>query len=80
MSGYHETLSYSPQSKTPDARGKYDGDLKVMNNQISLKDRTLQVIVRLSNIVLTPERPEYPGGKWRVEGLSQSRFVLKGWH
>ena len=40
MSGYHETLSYSPQSKTPDARGKYDGDLKVMNNRISLKSNT----------------------------------------
>ena len=80
MSGYDEELSYSSQSRTPDAKGKYGGDLEVMNNQISLKDRTLQVIVRLSNIVLTPERPEYPGGKWHVEGLSQSRFARKGWY
>ena len=54
---------------TPDAREKYDGDLEVMNDQISLKGRTLQVIVKLANIVLTPEKPHYPGGKWHVEGL-----------
>ena len=55
---------------TPDARKQYCGDLNVMNDRISLKGQTLQVIVRLANIVLTPERPEYPGGNWHVEGLS----------
>ena len=64
---------------TPDARKKYDEDLNVMNNRIPLKGRTLQVIVKLANILLTPERPEYPGGKWHVEGLSQSRFGWRGW-
>jgi len=34
-----------------------------MNNQLFLKGQTLQVIVRLANIVLSPERPEYPGGE-----------------
>ena len=28
----------------------------------------VQVIVKLANIVLTPENPEYPGGTWHVEG------------
>ena len=60
----------------PDARDKYGGDLKVMDNRISLKGRTLQVIVRLANIILTPERPEYPGGSWHVEGSSQLCFVF----
>ena len=46
----------------------YDGDLEAMNDQISLKGRTLQVIVRLANTVLTQEKPEYPGGRWHVEG------------
>ena len=64
---------------TLDARGKYDGNLQVMNNRISLKGRTLQVFVKLANIVLTPERPEYPGGKWHVEGLL-SRFTQNGWN
>lgn len=61
--------------ETPDAREEYNGDLKVMNEQISLKDRTLQVIVKLANIVLTPEKPHYPGGKWHVEGLYHRFFV-----
>ncbi|KAF7967158.1 hypothetical protein HWV62_35668 [Athelia sp. TMB] len=31
-------------------------------------DRGLQVIVKLANIHLTPEKPEYGGGSWHVEG------------
>ena len=54
---------------TPDAREEYDGDLEVTADRISLRGRTLQVIVKLANIVLTPEKPNYPGGKWHVEGL-----------
>ena len=65
--------------RTPDAREKYDGDLQVLNNRISLKGRTLQVFVKLANIVLTPERSEYPGGKWHVEGL-RSCFAPTGRH
>lgn len=30
--------------------------------------RGLQVIVKLANIHLTPEKPEYEGGTWHVEG------------
>ena len=30
--------------------------------------RGLQVIVKLASIHLTPERPEYEGGTWHVEG------------
>lgn len=29
---------------------------------------TLQVIVKLANIHLTPDKPEYEGGTWHVEG------------
>jgi len=63
------------QLRTPNARGMYDGDLQVMNNRITLRGQTLQIFVSLANTVLTPERPEYPGGKWHVEGLSRSLFV-----
>ncbi|KAJ2911781.1 hypothetical protein MD484_g8633, partial [Candolleomyces efflorescens] len=39
---------------------------------ISLKEEfgnlPLQVIVKLANIELTPEKPEYEGGTWHVEG------------
>ena len=54
--------------KTPNARESYDGDLEVMKDQLSLKGRTLQVIVKLANIILTPDKPCYSGGKWHVEG------------
>ena len=30
--------------------------------------RGLQVVVKLANIELTPEKPEYEGGSWHVEG------------
>ena len=58
--------AYKP--RIPDAKKKYSGDLKAMSNQVSLKGRTLQVFVKLANILLTPDKPEYPGGRWHVEG------------
>ncbi|BDD57675.1 hypothetical protein MAP00_003021 [Monascus purpureus] len=40
--------------------------------KINLRERFaetgLQVIVKLANIELTPEKPEYDGGSWHVEG------------
>ena len=55
--------------KLPDAREKYDGDLDVMKTPtVSLKGTTIQCIIKLANILLTPENPEYSGGKWHVEG------------
>ncbi|KAI5828682.1 hypothetical protein K523DRAFT_306630 [Schizophyllum commune Tattone D] len=41
----------------------------------SLKGRTIQVITKLANIVLTPEKPAYPGGTWHVEGMWNERIV-----
>lgn len=66
---------YKRGFKTPNARDRYDGDLGVMKDRFSLKGRTLQVIVKLANIVLTPEKPHYPGGKWHVEGMRNERIV-----
>jgi hypothetical protein len=31
-------------------------------------ERKIQVIVKLANIELTPEKPEYEGGTWHIEG------------
>ena len=36
----------------------------------------LQVIVMLTNINLTPERPDFRGGSWHVEGLFGRISVL----
>ena len=37
-----------------------------------------QVIVKLSNIVLTPDQPEYKGGEWHVEGVRNEHIVAVG--
>ncbi|KAH6592008.1 hypothetical protein BASA61_004742 [Batrachochytrium salamandrivorans] len=38
---------------------------------ISLRGRHLQVIVKLASIHLTPDKPRYNGGSWRIEGHHQ---------
>lgn len=35
----------------------------------------LQVIFKLANIHLTPEKPEYPGGAWHVEGTQNETIA-----
>ena len=37
--------------------------------------RPLQIIVKLANIELTPEKPRYGGGTWHVEG-KQVRLIV----
>ncbi|KAF6763605.1 hypothetical protein DFP72DRAFT_986495 [Ephemerocybe angulata] len=45
--------------------------LKVSPTPLCLKTfrpKPLQIIVKLANIILAPEKPEYEGGTWHVEG------------
>lgn len=42
-------------------------EMKV-NLKRDYRERGLQVIVKLANIELTPEKPEYEGGSWHIEG------------
>lgn len=46
--------------------------------RVDLRGRSLQVIVKLATIHLTPDRPEYPGGSWHVEGMMNERIVSTG--
>ncbi|TBU59743.1 hypothetical protein BD310DRAFT_905697 [Dichomitus squalens] len=46
--------------------------------KISLRGRTLQVIVKLANVVLTPDNPKYAGGSWHVEGMANENIVATG--
>ncbi|MEV6769012.1 DUF4246 domain-containing protein [Nocardia sp. NPDC051030] len=48
------------------------------SEQVVLSGRRLQVIVKLANIHLTPDKPEYPGGTWHVEGMMNERIVSTG--
>ncbi|KAJ7352340.1 hypothetical protein DFH08DRAFT_84719 [Mycena albidolilacea] len=60
----------------PDAPPKYDNALsRNLSASESLLDSTIQVIVKLANIVLTPEKPDYPGGTWHVEGMATESIV-----
>ena len=43
--------------------------IKNRKNNVNLESmRRLQIIVKLANIHLTPEKPDYSGGSWHVEG------------
>ncbi|KAJ1671478.1 hypothetical protein GGF38_000776 [Coemansia sp. RSA 25] len=43
-----------------------------------LRSRRLQAIVKMSNIELTPEKPEYDGGNWHVEAMANERIIATG--
>ncbi|MFD6418404.1 DUF4246 family protein, partial [Streptomyces sp. NPDC060194] len=48
--------------------------------RVDLRGRRLQVIVKLATIHLTPEKPEYAGGAWHVEGMLNERIVSTAIH
>ncbi|MEU7723198.1 DUF4246 domain-containing protein [Streptomyces tibetensis] len=43
--------------------------------RVDLRGHRLQVIVKLATIHLTPDKPEYAGGSWHVEGMLNERIV-----
>nr|KAJ3418002.1 hypothetical protein HK105_000492 [Polyrhizophydium stewartii] len=45
---------------------------------VGLRGRNLQVIVKLANIHLTPEKPRYDGGSWHIEGTANESIVATG--
>lgn len=63
--------SNHPEKLNPEVKGPYAGDLEQVKNTVYLNGTTIQCIIKLANIVLTPENPSYAGGKWHVEGNSQ---------
>ncbi|WP_329416506.1 DUF4246 domain-containing protein [Streptomyces sp. NBC_00704] len=48
------------------------------SSRVDLGGRGLQIIVKLATIHLTPEKPEYSGGSWHVEGMLNERIVSTG--
>lgn len=62
--------------KKPEPRNfmEYQADGK-MDIQRLFGDTGLQVIVKLANIELSPEKPDYEGGSWHIEGqlVSETR-------
>ncbi|KAL1709592.1 hypothetical protein EV121DRAFT_194461 [Schizophyllum commune] len=63
--------------RLPDCRLGYDGQLTSCSAaRYSLKGRTLQLIIKLANIVLMPENPVHPGEDWHFDGLWNEGIVL----
>ncbi|KAL1965830.1 hypothetical protein VTN77DRAFT_5151 [Rasamsonia byssochlamydoides] len=54
-----EPGDFKPPSISPESE---------VNLRKKFGDKGIQVIVKLANIELTPETPEYEGGSWHVEG------------
>jgi hypothetical protein len=46
-----------------DAKAEYNGGLDEVRRTVSLRGKRIQVIIKLASIVITPEKPTYPGGK-----------------
>ena len=45
-----------------------------------LTNRYLQVIVKIGSIILTPEKPTYPGGSWHLEGMPHEHIAATCLH
>ncbi|KDQ10055.1 hypothetical protein BOTBODRAFT_137152 [Botryobasidium botryosum FD-172 SS1] len=71
---YHAWTQAQPK-RLPQALAKYDGALDVIKQTVDLSNSRIQVIVKLANIVLTAEKPSYPGGSWHVEGMKNESIV-----
>ncbi|KAG8997398.1 hypothetical protein FRB90_012514 [Tulasnella sp. 427] len=65
---------------TVDSRGYKESGRNVAarKEEYSIQGKNIQVIVKLANIHLTPEKPEYAGGSWHVEGMANERIVASG--
>ncbi|MET9348434.1 DUF4246 domain-containing protein [Streptomyces termitum] len=59
----------------PDAPEFTAPEIPTGSDRVGLRGRRLQVIVKLATLHLTPERPEYAGGSWHVEGMLNERIV-----
>ncbi|KIO23098.1 hypothetical protein M407DRAFT_27425 [Tulasnella calospora MUT 4182] len=79
---YEEALEAWQESRTliPPTVPKdgYTKDISTRNESYSVQGRKIQIIVKLANILLTPEKPNYPGGSWHVEGMANERIIASG--
>ncbi|KAG8901221.1 hypothetical protein FRB99_005476 [Tulasnella sp. 403] len=56
----------------------YTEDLSQREARYSIQGRNVQIIVKIANIHLTPEKPEYSGGEWHIEGMANEHIVASG--
>ncbi|KIO30481.1 hypothetical protein M407DRAFT_20535 [Tulasnella calospora MUT 4182] len=56
----------------------YTMDISNRPKTYTIRGKEAQIIVKLANIHLTPEKPVYPGGSWHVEGMVNERIIASG--
>jgi len=66
---------YSDDMKVPPALPRHAPELYPKFARFSLRERSLQVIVKLASIELTPDKPRYGGGSWHIEGLPEEAII-----
>ncbi|KAJ7152942.1 hypothetical protein C8R46DRAFT_478738 [Mycena filopes] len=69
---------YATVDKVLPEANEYAGRLLEGFKPVDLRGRTVQCIIKLANIHLTPEKPEYAGGSWHVEGMMNESIVASG--
>lgn len=74
----HDAWWENRRPVVPDAPAYAPPELPDASARVDLRGRRLQVIVKLATIHLTPDKPEYAGGSWHVEGMLNERIVSTG--
>ncbi|WP_129308862.1 DUF4246 domain-containing protein [Streptomyces sp. L2] len=74
----HDDWWENRRPAVPDAPAFTAPELPGESARVDLRGRSLQVIVKLATIHLTPDKPEYAGGSWHVEGMLNERIVSTG--
>ncbi|KAJ7499546.1 hypothetical protein FB451DRAFT_1073796 [Mycena latifolia] len=74
---YTKLLEEAPKV-LPEAYKEDTGELEKTIVPYSLRGKTIQCIIKLANIHLTPENPDYKGGSWHVEGMLNEHIVASG--
>lgn len=76
---FHRILEfqrYDEAPKTwPESKPACDGGLDEVKKTVDFRGKTMQIIVKLANIMLTPEKPAYGGGTWHVEGRHNAIYM-----
>ncbi|KAL2827946.1 hypothetical protein BDW59DRAFT_159904 [Aspergillus cavernicola] len=73
----HEAWQHrrQPQQPEPDQfQPPEDSRRDPVHLYAQFQDKGLQIIVKLANIELTPDKPEYEGGAWHIEGQLNERI------
>ena len=74
-----EPGDFKPPAEAPDDHDGHTAETSQVEPLVDLRKQfgKLQIIVKLANIHLTPEKPSYAGGSWHVEGqANESMYVL----